>query len=563
MIVERAIDRTLAAWVRRRTGSDVLARAAACVSRDEALGHSCAMLGDDMDFSRADLDALRSEPWVGDGARFTPFVLDATDACYTWRNWQHEVRLAASLRARSGRVDATTAADVSELFAGTDPQATREQRAAVAAVPGSRLLVVTGGPGTGKTSTALRMIAMAARCAGGVPSIALAAPTGKAAQRLSEAVGASRAALSQSLATDSPLRTVIDNLPTLRAQTLHRLLDYRPRENAFGRDADSPIAADVVVVDETSMVDLAMMRQLFDALRADARVIVLGDPRQLYAVEAGSVLGDIVASAEEGGALRDNVMPLTHVWRAQPALHAALHALRTGDRGWVESLTATHGDDAVRWSACADVASLKANVERWIDIHADVLRQLLIGNPEPAEALRLLRRFQILCALRETPFGTAGLNALVTRSLAKRFGIDATSPWHAGRPVIVTRNDYARGLFNGDVGIALRDAGGVRVWFETTDRGGQSALRGFSARSLPEHETAWAITIHRSQGSEYGRVAVVLPPDATHRILSRELLYTALSRATHGAELWSTPGALRTAVGSPIRRRGGLRARLR
>jgi exodeoxyribonuclease V alpha subunit len=561
MSIERAIDRTLASWVRRRTGSEVLSRAAACVSRDEALGHSCAMLGDDAEFSRADIVALRRQPWIGDGAQFTPFVLDATNACYTWRNWQHEVRLAAALRARAGRTEST--ADVSDLFGGTDPVATREQRAAVAAVTGPRLLVVTGGPGTGKTSTAMRMIAMAAHCGDSTPTVALAAPTGKAAQRLTEAVAASRAGLLDVLPADSPFRAAIDGLPALRAQTLHRLLDYRPHENAFSRNSDSPIAADLIVVDETSMVDLAMMRQLFDAVRPEARVILLGDPRQLYAVEAGSVLGDIVSSAEDRSALADNVVPLTHIWRARSGLHSALDALRGGDRDWVDALVATHGDDAVRWSRCDDATTLKANVEHWIGAHADVLRRILIEDPEPGEALRLLRHLQILCALRETAFGSMGLNALVTRALAQRFGIDVTSSWHPGRPVIVTRNDYARGLFNGDVGIALRDGSGVRVWFETTDRSGRSALRGFSARSLPEHESAWAITIHRSQGSEYGRVAVVLPPDAAHRILSRELLYTAVSRATHGVQLWSVPDALRAAVGNPIRRRGGLRERLR
>lgn len=561
MSAERAIDRTLAAWVRRRTGSDVLSRAAACVSRDEALGHSCAMLGEDVDFSPADIAELRRQPWVGDGARFTPFVLDANGACYAWRNWRHEERLASTLRARAASTSPT--ADVTDLFAGTDADDTREQRAAVAAVRGSRLLVVTGGPGTGKTSTAMRMIAMAARDRGRALTVALAAPTGKAAQRLTEAVAANRIRLLESLPTDSPFRALIDGLPALRAQTLHRLLEYRPRENRFARNADSPIAADLIVVDETSMVDLAMMRQLFDAVRDHAQVILLGDPRQLYAVEAGSVLGDIVFSAEEGGALANSVVPLTRVWRAQSGLHAALDALRRGDREWVDEVISTHGDEALRWMRCADAVSLKANVERWIDAHADVLRTLLTGNPEPADALRLLRRFQILCALRETPFGSAGVNALMTRTLAQRFGIDATSSWHAGRPVIVTRNDDSRGLFNGDVGIALRDGDGVRVWFETTDRSGQPVMRSLSPRSLPEHETAWAITIHRSQGSEYGHVAVVLPPDPSHRILSRELLYTAVSRATHGVELWSAPDALRAAVGQPILRHGGLRERLR
>ncbi len=553
--IDRTIDHTFAAWVRRRGGSDALARAAFAASRDEGQGHSCAALGADVD-----LGALRTHAWVGDGAAFSPFVLTAAGEFYLWRNWRHESRLAEAWirRAAAHTAVAATAHDVEELFAGTDEESTRSQRAAVAAVAGKRLFVLTGGPGTGKTSTVLRMLLMVLRRASSPLTIALAAPTGKAAQRMSQSIVSGKEDLLRGLPAASPFRELLDRLP--QAQTLHRLLDYRAHENVFARGADSPLAADVVVVDETSMVDLATMRQLFEAVRDDATVILVGDAAQLYAVEAGSVLGDIVsAAAEESSPLAGHVVTLRHVWRAEQALSRNLDDVRVGDTEWIDDPAAS---SSIRRLDCGDEKTLRARVEGWLDAHMDDFRFLLTADPDPAEALRRLRGFQILCALREGAFGSRGINALLRESFEKRFGIDASHEWHHGRPVIIARNDYARDLYNGDVGIALRGADGMRVWFQTRDRDGVATLRNLSARTLPEHETAWAITIHRSQGSEYGEVAVVLPPQADHRILSRELLYTAMSRASRHVELWTSADALRTAVAHPVQRHGGLRERL-
>ena len=562
--VERIVDHTFARWVRTRSGSELLARAAFAALRDEGQGHSCAELSND----DIDTAVLRSHAWVGSGATFTPFVL-TDEKFYLWRNWRHETRLAEAIRTRTetrrmpidaARIDA----DVAELFRNTDAAATAAQRQAVAAVPGARLFVLTGGPGTGKTATVLRMVLMLLRHAEacgwqGAPTVALAAPTGKAAQRMAQSIAAGKLDLQCSLAPSSPFLSLLDYVPHAQAQTLHRLLDYRPRENRYGRGMDSPLAADIVIVDETSMVDLAMMRQLFDAVRSDAVIILLGDPAQLYAVEAGSVLGDIVAADSSS---QNHMVTLRHVWRAQQDLNRSLDALRDGDANWCDALVANREVDAVRWRSCVDDTSLRVAVAAWIESHADAFAAVMGDMSDPAIAFRALRSNQILCALREGGFGSHGVNALVLDMLAKRFGIDVTGEWYHGRPVIVTRNDYARDLYNGDVGIALRDGQHLRVWFESRDRDGAPSLRSFSTRTLPAHESAWAITIHRSQGSEYGAVAVVLPPQADHRILSRELLYTAVSRATQRVELWTSADALRAAAARPVQRRGGLRDRL-
>jgi len=591
----RPLDHAFARWVRRESGSEPLARAAFAVSRVEGEGHACALLEAEPELAD-DIAAIRAHAWVGDGTQPTPFVLDAAGRFYTWRNWRHETRLAEALRERAGDggatiPDAAIAADVAALFGDEDAHATRWQRAAVAAAPGTRLLVLTGGPGTGKTTTALRLLLTLLHHAGasGLParaSVALAAPTGKAAQRLAQAIAAGKQRLAARLAPDSPLRALLDRIPHAEAGTLHRLLGYRPGENTFARGPHDPLAADIVLVDEASMVDLALMRTLLDALRPEAVLVLLGDPGQLAAVEAGSVLSDVVASAQENAfpptlarrldavldvpaprveralPLSGRVLALHHGWRAGGALAAALESLRAGDADALVERIAAPDADGVRLQPSDTAAALRTRVTQWIDTQADTYAALFAPRAEPAATLAVLRRVQVLCALRNGPFGAEGVNALFARELAARFGFDATQRWHHGRPVLIVRNDYARELYNGDVGIALEGPDGLRVWFEVGRRDGSVGLRSVSPRALPEHESAWAITIHRSQGSEYGAVAVVLPPDPAHRLLSRELLYTALSRATRHAEIWSSAAAVAAAARRPIQRSGGLRARL-
>ncbi len=603
---ERAIDQTLAQWVSARTGSALLARAVRAASTAEGQGHSCAWLVDpvtdagfDAGFDADALSALHDQPWVGDGQRFTPFVLDAQNRFYLWRNWQHESKLAAAIRQRCRRrilpvPTETLTSDLATLFGGPPSGADDWQRAAVAVVAGARFFVLTGGPGTGKTTTVMRMLLMLLRHAQAAglpahPSIALAAPTGKAAQRLVQSVAKSKTDLQTAWdpVEQNPFRELLQAIPHADARTLHRLLGYRPMDNTFSHDRQHPLAEDIVVVDEASMVDLAMMRQLLEAMRPDAVLILLGDPNQLASVDAGSVLADIVASAPTNAfpaAVNDRLAPLlkhapdtatsdaplaghvltlTHTWRAGSGLQQAIESLRTApDPAWLDNLLTSRSDGHLHLRRCDSGDALRASVDAWIERHTDVFETLLAGNTTPATALQRLHELQILCALRDGIFGAHGINALVTRRLGARFDRDVSHAWYHGRPVIITRNDYARGLFNGDVGIALDGADGLRVWFELSDRDGSSGLRSFSPRALPAHESAWAITIHRSQGSEYRSVAVVLPPDETNRILTRELVYTAISRARSHAEIWSTDASLRAAVSRPVVRQGGLRERL-
>ncbi|MEO5623919.1 MAG: exodeoxyribonuclease V subunit alpha [Dokdonella sp.] len=601
---QRAIDATLAAWVRQRSGSDLVARAAFAASVAEGQGHACARLlearieaSGDAAFDTSELERLREHSWVGDGVMFSPFVLDNDARFYTWRNWRHEERVAAGVSARcAARVlpvgTAELSAELDELFADADRAQTQWQRAAVAAVPGARLFVLTGGPGTGKTTTVLRMLLILLRHAAAcglpaLPILALAAPTGKAAQRLAQAIAKGKDELRATLAADSPFRDLLDRIAHGDARTLHRLLGFHPYENTFAHGASNHLPVDIVVVDEASMADLAMMRQLFDAMRPGAVLILLGDPDQLASVEAGSVLADMVAGAPRNAfpdslcallaplmtsalqrtatdtVLAGHVVTLTHVWRSGHSLQHAIQALRDNDTAWLDDAIRDGVGDGFRVDDCADGAALRARVEAWIDEREAAIARLMMRTIEPQVALDLLREAQVLCALREGPFGAQGVNALMTRVLAGRYDFDAAKTWYHGRPVIVARNDYARGLFNGDVGVALAGANGLRVWFEASDRDGVARLRSFSPRALPAHESAWAITIHRSQGSEYADVAVVLPPDADNPLLTRELIYTAVSRAKRHAAIWARGDVLCGALARTVQRNGGLRDRLR
>ena len=591
LLPESDFDQALSRWVRQRSGSDLLARAAAAIGHAQAQGNVRCDLAADAGFSATEIETMRAQAWVGNGDAFAPFVCADGANLYTWRNWLHETRLAQALLTRAASrlipLDAQTLmADVDELFCGMDAQSTRWQRAAVAAAPGARVFVLSGGPGTGKTTTVLRMLLMlfkhALACGWDMhPAIALAAPTGKAAQRLSASIADGARALANSLAPDSSFVPLLERVGSAQAQTLHRLLGFTARSGEYAFHADAPLAADVVVVDEASMIDLAMMRRLFDSLRPQATLILLGDPAQLYAIEVGCVLGDVVGSVAENAlpealakrlsgigdfaptpdaaALAGQVLTLTHTWRASAGLRDALDALRRGDEAWLESVLARNGESDLAWLACAGATAVREHVRAWVDAHAQFFEALLRPEVVPDDALCTLRRAQILCALRDGVFGTGNVNALIGRQLAARFGFDAGAAWHHGRPVIITRNDYARDLYNGNVGIALQGANGLRVWFDCCAEG---APRSFSPRALPAHETAWAITIHRSQGSEYDEVAALLPADPEHRILSRELVYTAVSRARKRVQLWASAEALRSALARRVARRSGLRERL-
>ena len=527
------------------------------------------------------LAALRTSALVAvdgrsadDGADERPLVLDAQGRLYLERYHAYERRLAESLLARAARpLEATDtaalAASLARLFPASDVRGAL-QRVAAEVFLRQRLTIVSGGPGTGKTFTVAKALALLqeqALAAGRPPyRVLLTAPTGKAAQRLGDAIRDNVAKLGL-----DPAKL---GIPT-QASTLHRALGFQPSTPThFKRNAGNPLPDDVVVVDEASMVDLALMAKLVDAVRPDARLLLLGDKDQLASVEAGAILSDIYAgTAANGAAATGLAAGLVHLTESH----------RFGDDGGILALAqaVNAGDVAGALAVLArggSVTLARAENHRELEsalapLFADRFSALAEGTP--ADRLALLDRFRVLAAHRRGPFGVEGINALAVAELARRERIDPRGSFYDGRPVIVVANDYDVALFNGDAGVIApgRVAGAgngtrddlegaenspLRAWFRGAEAG---TLREVSPSRLPRHETAFALSVHKSQGSEFEEVVFVLP-ERPSPVLTRELVYTAVTRARRRVTIVGPEALLRQAITTRVERASGLAERL-
>ena len=475
---------------------------------------------------------------------------------YLDRYWREEGQVCDDLVNRLRRTppeveQASLEAALERIFPG---DGFAEQRDAARAAATSWTTVITGGPGTGKTTTVAGLLALVSeqheRATGRPPRIALAAPTGKAAARLQEAV-------QQSVQADNDaLRDPVDQarLADLRSSTLHRLLGWRPDSRVrFRHHRGNRLPYDVVVVDETSMVSLTMMARLLEAVRPDTRLVLVGDPDQLASVEAGAVLADIVAGFD--GAPDSPVTPLLTTHRYGARIGALAQALRDGDPDEVmEALRAGSGE--VEWVDPDDEAAMSAFRAQVTDVAVELREAAERGDTD--RALAALARHRLLCAHREGPYGVGGWNRLVERLVAERTGVTHYDEWYAGRPILVTANDYDQLLNNGDMGVTVRrDDARLRVAVQL----GQT-VRDFATTRLSGVETVHAMTVHKSQGSQAETVSVVLP-DEQSRLLTRELFYTAVTRAQSRVRIVGTEAAVRAAVGRQVQRASGLGERLR
>ncbi len=570
----RPLDRAVYRWVIAHRGSTLLAQVAAWASLADGNGDTALPLAGIAErygmppLSEDDLAALRDEPMVDDGESraLLPFVLDRAERFYLRRNHAHECEVAALIAARrlATQPALVDESELDVLFNGQHGVAVQAQRDAVRQVPGRRLFVLTGGPGTGKTTTVLRMLAMLQRRSAAPLSMMAAAPTGKAAQRLVDALRRGRQQLVGHSTHPLPAdwHNALATLPDTEALTLHRLLGFDPQHNTFRRNARHPLAADVVVVDEASMVDLAMLRALLDAIPSEATLILVGDADQLTSVAAGSVLMDLVAAMEARP--MGDLVRLRHSFRAEQHLVEINEAVRGGAvAAFGEAIE--HAGLYASHRRVDGPVQLAQELRRWgMRLSGFDELQAVAGEDDADRvlaALDTLARCQLLCALREDAFGAVQVNRVLEQHLRRAWGYPDSSEWYPGRAVIVTRNDYGARLFNGDVGLCLAGPDGqLRVWFETGDAA--RSVRSFAPGALPSHESAFAVTVHKSQGSEYSRVAVLLPPEPENRILSRQLLYTGVSRARQSVEVWASDEALAAALGRPVRRSGGLADRL-
>jgi exodeoxyribonuclease V alpha subunit len=540
----RSVDHALALSLRhaREETPDWVQSAAALASRALANGHSrlpLELLPDlfaEIDSSReapelpalADwLELLRASPWVharasnsDDSAPSDRLLVLEGQAIALRRYHDYEVRLARALRERALEIE-------------------------------PRLQLLTGGPGTGKTTQVAQRLAafvQAWDAAGAAhkPRILMAAPTGKAAARLSESV---RETLAKEVGGGRIDAEFAARLPT-QASTLHRLLGWQ--HGGFRFDAGHPLPADFVVVDEASMIDLPLMCKLAEAVPASAQLLLVGDRDQLPSVETGDVLAALCqASERDGSALAARRSHLTQSHRQAEDIDVPeLAALvREGQAEAVISGLRKARFRGVHWREGNERALHEAALAQALPFYRGLKEAADVGT-----ALKLAREFRLLCALREGPAGSQALNALIGQALDPVQGGEGL---FAGRLILVTENSYRQRLFNGDIGLVWPDgAGEMRVWFEAED-----GPRDWLPAALPAHEPAYALTVHKSQGSEFEQVFLALP-EAGVRVLSRELLYTGLTRCRREVTLWAGEAALREAIDRRAQRWSGLSARI-
>lgn len=579
------LELAVADWAVRHGATDPVALAMALTVRAVAEGHSCLVLPEEgpavpsePPLCSADQleQALLESPLVGEPGSNAPLILDGA-RLYLQRYWRYEARLAERLRALLSRrpepVDTRRLGPDGGLFdygwvSNGEPN---WQAVAAAVALRHRFTVISGGPGTGKTYTVLRLIRLlmeSAQAAGALPPvIRLAAPTGKAAARMMESIRAGLATL--------PEGDVLEEHLPDKASTLHRLLGLRWGTVLPRYDRDNPLAADVVIVDEASMIDLPLMAKLADALPDHGRLVLLGDRYQLASVESGSVLAELCGAAgvntfspqqREGLApllpnvpeptapspLADHVVTLqtSHRFRPESPIGRLAAAVNAGDADAAIAV-GREADPAVQLALDdePDLAALTATLaDRYLP---------LLDASSPDDAIDALDAVRLLTATRVGPAGAVAMNQRIFEHLARRRGLDPQQSWYHGRPVIVLHNDYRLGLFNGDTGVCLTGQDShLRVWFRT-----ETGLQTLLPSAMPAHETAYAMTVHKSQGSEFEAVWLLLPA-VDNPVLSRELVYTGITRARVRVTVLGPQAMLREAVERVVQRDSGLGRRV-
>jgi exodeoxyribonuclease V alpha subunit len=515
------------------------------------------------------IETLRASGVVGEPCDYRPLILDGKNRLYLYRYWNYEKTLSDAIKKRAGDdckgiTVGLMSNSLERLFPGDSGEINLQKIAAVKAAL-KRFCVISGGPGTGKTTAIARILALLIEIEHGKKlRIFLSSPTGKAAAKLTETIQNTKKHINCS-------EDIKKMLPA-DAYTIHRMLRVIPGSSGFYYNAGNKLPADVVIVDEASMVDLALLSKLVEALPDNARLILVGDRDQLASVEAGSVLGDICnreatlgeietpERAEEFGkkAIDDCIIFLKRNYRFsdRSGIGRLSAAVNNGDADAAMEIL-KEKDESIHWEDIKTSKELYCSLEKKIVEGYTAYRNV----DDPAEALNLFNRFKILCSVNRGEFGVEALNGLAESVLAGKRLIRPSSRYYEGRPVLIKGNNYSLGLFNGDIGIIMGGGGpgdNAYAYF----LGASGTVRRFNPGILPDHETAYAMTVHKSQGSEFEEVVTVLP-EKDSPVLSRELIYTGLTRTTGRITLLGRESILRAAILRKTERASGLRDALR
>lgn len=525
------------------------------------------------------IKALNKSSIVGDPGTFLPLIWDGKKRLYLHKLWHYEDRLVRQILEKSSANETVIdnellAGGVQQLFPKSEEPVDWQKIAAITAIR-CQFSVISGGPGTGKTSTVVRILALIIQQAIQThqhPAIALAAPTGKAAARLQQSILQARGTL--------PISEEVRAKIPVEAKTIHQLLGARRHSARFKYHAENPLPIDVLIVDEASMIDQALMSKMMDALLAKTKVILLGDKDQLASVEAGAVLGNICGKAtniisdkladflreiglelpdeivsEFPQKLTDNITLLTKNYRFQDESGIAelAAAINAGKHSEAQAILSSNRYPDISLSVPEQFETIEEKSVTSVNRYLKAVSQ---GGSVDSIFSEFAKE-QILCAHRKGPYGVAHLNVRIEHILKRKGTIPANKTWYAGRPVIINQNDYGLGLYNGDIGICLVDESNrPEVVFER-----EGTLLRYAPSRLTNFDLAYALTIHKSQGSEFDSIVLILPNQPS-RLITRELLYTAITRARKHVEIVGSAKTFEQGVKKRVVRTSGLHDRL-
>ena len=499
-------------------------------------GHTCIGLTADQK------DLVARSSLAGEGSNSGKPLVIFNNCLYLARYFDLEQNLGRRLAERATENSAVHIDEIflDQCFGETEKSDSYQRRAARTALE-KKLCIISGGPGTGKTTTVVKIIALLLGHFGTTLRIALAAPTGKAAMRMMESVTRSK----ETLTVDGGVKDCIPD----NTFTIHRLLGVRKFSPSFRHNRRRPLPYDVVIIDEASMVDISLMSRLVDALSNDARLILLGDKNQLASVEAGAILSDCIR------ALPEHVVELENTYRFNRDISTLSRAINSGD---IESAVSILEDDHCPSVSWADVKWPEYAVSRYSAYMRQVHGTQTLDQVEGL--FELFNNFKVLCTVKRGLSGVSEVNSRIEKAINLGGIPCGRDEWFPGRPILITRNDYNHGLYNGDIGLCLPDFTGdneLMIWFNQ-----HGVLRKIHPQALPECQTAWALTIHKSQGSEFDEVLVILP-EKDMPVLTRELLYTAVTRARKKVQICGKKNIIELTLGRRVSRLSGLMEAIR